>query len=126
MESQSFVLGKVSFEILSAAFEVHNTLGVGFLEKVYENAMNYELKKRKLDVELQKEIPVYYKGALVGTYYTDILVNNEVIIELKSVDALTKTHEAQLLNYLKATGFKVGLLVNFGSKGKLEWKRYIY
>jgi len=124
MESQSFVLGKVSFEILSAAFEVHNTLGVGFLEKVYENAMNYELKKRKLDVELQKEIPVYYKGALVGTYYTDILVNNEVIIELKSVDALTKTHEAQLLNYLKATGKQLGLLINFG-KCRVEHKRFV-
>lgn len=124
MEGKNLVLGKVSFEILSAAFDVHNTLGVGFLEKVYENALNYELKKRKLDVELQKEIPVYYKGALVGTYYADILVNNEVIVELKSVDVLTKTHEAQLLNYLKATGKQLGLLINFG-KSRVEHKRFV-
>ena len=123
-DDQVLVSGKVSFEILSAAFEVHNTLGVGFLEKVYENALSCELKKRKLDVELQKEISVYYKDALVGSYYADILVNDEVVVELKSVEPLTKVHEAQLLNYLKATGKRLGLLINFG-KTRVEHKRFV-
>jgi GxxExxY protein len=119
-----FVLGNISFEILSAAFEVHNTLGPGFLEKVYENALNIELKKRNFYVESQKEINVFYKGTLVGSYYADLLVDGEVIVELKSIETLTKVHDAQLLNYLRATRKKLGLLINFG-RCKVEHRRFV-
>lgn len=121
---ENLLLEDVSYEILSAAFMVHNTLGAGFLEKVYENALVVELKHRNLSVEAQKEIEVYYKRTLVGSYVADLLVDNRVIVELKSVDTLTKVHEAQLLNYLKATGNKLGLLVNFG-KSRVEHKRFV-
>ena len=118
------VLGHVSFEILSAAFEVHNTLGAGFLEKVYENALILELTNRGLHVKAQKEIQVFYKGTLVGSYLADLLVKGDVIVELKSVETLTKAHEAQVLNYLKATGKQLGLLINFG-KNRVEHKRFV-
>jgi len=118
------VLGNISFEVLSAAFEVYNTLGPGFLEKVYENAMAVELASRGMKAEAQRDIQVYYKGSSVGSYFADLLVNNEVIVELKSVESLSKIHEAQVLNYLKATGKKLGLLINFG-KSKVEHKRFV-
>ena len=123
-EHGTLLLGNVSYEILSAAFEVHNILGGGFLEKVYENAMAVELTSRGINVEAQKDIQVYYKGSLVGTYIADLLVKGDVIVELKSVEILTKVHEAQLLNYLKATGKQLGLLINFG-KSKVEHKRFV-
>ena len=118
------VLGDVSYEILSAAFEVHNELGGGFLEKVYENALAVELTGRGIDVETQKEIRVFYKGSLVGSYIADFLVKGDVVVELKSVETLTKAHEAQVLNYLKATGKQLGLLINFG-KNRVEHKRFV-
>ena len=123
-EHGTLLLGNVSYEILSAAFEVHNILGGGFLEKVYENAMAVELMSRGINVEAQKDIQVYYKGSFVGTYIADLLVKGDVIVELKSVEILTKVHEAQLLNYLKATGKQLGLLINFG-KSKVEHKRFV-
>ena len=123
-EHGTLLLGNVSYEILSAAFEVHNILGGGFLEKVYENAMAVELTSRGINVEAQKDIQVYYKGSLVGTYIAALLVKGDVIVELKSVEILTKVHEAQLLNYLKATGKQLGLLINFG-KSKVEHKRFV-
>jgi len=123
-EHGTLLLGNVSYEILSAAFEVHNILGGGFLEKVYENAMAVELMSRGINVEAQKDIQVYYKGSLVGTYIAALLVKGDVIVELKSVEILTKVHEAQLLNYLKATGKQLGLLINFG-KSKVEHKRFV-
>lgn len=118
------ISGEISFEILAAAFEVHNTLGSGFLEKVYRNAMCIESHKRGLKAEPEREIKVFYKEELVGSYFADLLVNNEIIVELKAVEALTKVHEAQLLNYLKATGKKLGLLINFG-KDRVEHKRFV-
>lgn len=123
-KSKGLVLGDISFEILAAAFEVHNVLGAGFLEKVYEHALIIEMTKRGLVAESQKEINVSYKGSIVGSYFADLLVNGEVLVELKALDALTKVHEAQLLNYLKATGKKLGLLINFG-KGRVEHKRLV-
>jgi len=105
-------------QILSAFYEVYNTLGPGFLEKVYENALLHELQQRGLRVEAQTPIPVYYKGAPVGVYYADLVVEGKVIIEIKAIDALHPVHEAQLLNYLKATDKEVGLLLNFGPKPK--------
>ena len=109
-------------KIISCAFKVHNTLGSGFLEKVYENAMMIELKKAGLNVEQQHNIPVYYDSTIVGDYYADILVENEVILELKAVENLAKIHEVQLVNYLQGTGNEIGLLINFGSSVKIKRK----
>ena len=103
----------LTYSINGAVFEVSRTLGFGFLEKVYENALLVELHKRGLRAESQVPIKVCYKGEIVGEYFADILVEGKIIIELKAVENLEKIHEAQLLNYLKATGIKIGLLVNF-------------
>lgn len=100
-------------------------LGSGFLEKVYERALVKELGLRGLPVETQKEISVSYKGKNVGLYFADILLDRKIIIELKAVDSLSDLHEAQLLNYLKATGIKLGYLINMGNKS-VEYKRMVY
>jgi GxxExxY protein len=110
--------------IIGAAFEVHNILGSGFLEKVYQNALNKELQSSGLKTEVEVKVPVYYKNDLVGEYSVDILVEDRVILELKALSALTTQHEAQLLNYLKATGHKLGLLLNFGTN-RVQVKRKI-
>jgi GxxExxY protein len=115
----------LSFQLMSAVFEVHNVLGSGFLEKVYENALVKEFGIRNIPVETQKGIAVSYKGENIGSYYADLLVDNKIIIELKSVEKLTRLHEAQLLNYLKASGMKLGYLINMGGK-KVEYKRMAY
>ena len=107
-----------------AVFEVNKTLGSGFLEKVYESALLIELKERGLKAEAQVPIQVKYKGRIVGDYLADVVVQDQVILELKSVDQLQSIHEAQLLNYLKATGYKVGLLINF-THPKAQIKRLI-
>jgi GxxExxY protein len=111
-------------KIIGAAFEVHNTLGAGFLEKVYQNALVKELKLRGYQAEPEVKIPVYYKDELVGDYSADILVEGRIILELKALSDLASEHEAQLLNYLKATSFKVGLLINFGTN-RVQIKRRI-
>ena len=105
---------EITHEIIAAAFEVHRELGGGFLEKVYERALALELAKRGLSVKTQIAIPVQYKGQPVGDYLADLLVNDAVLCEIKAGDALHTSHQAQLLHYLKATGTKVGLLLNFG------------
>jgi GxxExxY protein len=102
--------------IIKAYYKVYNTLGYGFLEKVYENSMMIELKKSGLKCESQKQIDVFYEGQNVGTYFADIVVNDIVIIELKAIETLAKIHEAQLVNYLRATEIEVGLLLNFGKE----------
>lgn len=111
-------------KIINAAIEVHNTLGSGFLEKVYENSLILELMSRDLLVEQQKNVKVFYKGLEVGNYIADIIVENKVVIELKSVKSLDPIFACQLLNYLKALNMPVGLLLNFGNI-KLEIKRLI-
>ncbi len=111
-------------QIIGAFFKVYNTLGYGFSEKVYEKALVLELQKLGLKVKQQQKILVYYDGQEVGEYFADIIVNQVVIIELKAVRQLLKEHEAQLLNYLKATRIEVGLLLNFGPKA--EHKRKVY
>ena len=110
--------------ILKVYYEVYNELGHGFLEKVYQNAMYFELKARGLKVESQKEIKVYFKQQLVGEYYSDLIVENKVIIELKATEVLMNAHVAQTINYLKATPIEIGILLNFGSEP--EFKRLIY
>jgi GxxExxY protein len=117
-------LDELTYKINGAIFEVNRVLGAGFLEKVYENALVLELKNQGLKAESQIPIPVSYKGEVVGEYFADILVEDKVIIELKAVDKIQKIYEAQLLNYLKATGMKIGLLVNF-KHPKAEIKRLI-
>jgi len=111
-------------KVIGAFFTVYNRLGYGFSEKVYENALVLELRKLGLKVEQQKRITVYYDSQVVGKYLADIVVNEAVLIELKAVRQLLKEHEAQLLNYLKATMIEVGLLFNFGPK--TEFKRKVY
>jgi len=118
-------LEEITYKINGAVFEVNRELGPGFLEKVYENALLIELRERGLTVESQVPITVCYKGRSVGDYYADIVVENQVLIELKAVEFISKTHEAQLLNYLKATGFEIGLLINF-THPQAEIKRYIF
>ena len=113
-----------TFQIIAAVIEVHKTLGYGFLESVYEKALLKELRARGFQAELQKEINVYYKGDIVGVFYADILVNAQIILELKSAESFNKAHEAQILNYLKATGLKLGLLINFGRE-KAEYRRFV-
>ena len=117
-------LNEITYKINGAVFEVNRILGPGFLEKVYENALLIELKSIGLRVEKQVPVKVYYKEQVAGEYFVDLLVEENVIVELKTVDKLTKIHEAQLLNYLKATGYNVGLLVNFYHK-KADVKRLV-
>ncbi len=105
---------EITQAIIKAFYTVYNTLGYGFLEKVYENAMVYELTRAGFAVQQQIPVRVYYHGELVGYYSADLMVGGKVIVELKSGKALSPEHEAQLLNYLKATDIEVGLLLNFG------------
>jgi GxxExxY protein len=115
---------EITGKVIGAFFKVYNTLGYGFNEKVYENALAIELRKAGLKTVKQQEIVVYYDGEGVGDYRADILVNDVVIVELKAARELAEEHEAQLLNYLKATTIEVGLLLNFGVKA--EHKRKVY
>ncbi len=106
--------------IIKAAYTVHNTLGYGFLEKVYQNALVIELAKRGIKADSEKPIKVFYEGQIVGDYLCDLIVDDKVILELKAVKELNDIHEVQLVNYLKATGVEVGLLINFGPSVKIK------
>jgi GxxExxY protein len=117
-------IDQLTYAINGAIFEVNRILGPGFLEKVYENALLFELKQNGIKAQAQAPIRVTYKEAIVGDYIADILVDDRVILELKTVERIERIHEAQLLNYLKATGIKVGLLVNFKNT-KAEIKRLV-
>jgi GxxExxY protein len=114
----------ITYQIRGAIFEVNKVLGSGFLEKVYEKALMIELRGRGLSVENQVPLKVSYKEQIVGEYFADLLVEDRVIVEIKSVANLLREHQAQLLNYLKATGISVGLLVNF-TRDKAEIKRMV-
>ena len=108
--------------IIGCAYRVHNALGPGFLDKVYENALKIELVEAGLAVEQQQPVPVCYRGHVVGDFYADLMVDSRVIIELKAVLNLVKEHEVQLVNYLTATGIDDGLLINFGSSVDVKRK----
>jgi GxxExxY protein len=112
-------------EIIGSAFEVHNTLGYGFLERVYQKALQAELVARGLSVEIEYPIKVSYKGNPVGEYFADLLVNKTVIVELKTATEYNPKDEPQLLNELKATGIQIGLLINFG-RTKVGFKRLVF
>ncbi len=114
------------FAIIGAAIEIHRVLGHGFLEPVYQEALEIESTVRKLPFEAQKDLQIHYKEHLLKKeYIADLIYYNRIIIELKALDALTTREEGQIFNYLKATSFKVGLLINFGSRGRLDWKHFV-
>jgi len=114
------------FAIVGAAIEVHKQLGNGFLEAVYQEAMELELSERGIPFERQKALVIHYKNRkLEKEYIADLVCFKQIIVELKAIQRLTDNETAQLLNYLKATKCRVGVLINFGSSGKLEWKRFV-
>ena len=112
---------EITEQIIEAAFRVHKILGFGFLEKVYENALAIEIRKRGLKVEQQKPLIVYYEKEIVGEFFVDLLVEGKIIVEVKALKQLIDVHEIQLLNYLKGCNLEVGLLINFGKS--VETKR---
>lgn len=114
----------VTERIIGCAFTVSNNLGCGFLEKVYENAMVIELTRQELKVEQQKDLNVYYDNCIVGEYFCDLFVEQEIIVELKTVKSIEEIHQAQLMNYLKACRKRFGLIINFASP-KIEIKRML-
>jgi GxxExxY protein len=111
-------------KIIGCAYRVYNKMGFGFLESIYEKCMVIELRKESLDAKSQKPITVYYGDEIVGEFVADIIVNDTIILELKSVRRIIKAHEVQLVNYLVATGKPIGLILNFGER-KVEIKRKI-
>ena len=115
---------ELTHPIIKSFYDVYNELGGGFLESVYENAMTLVLQQQGLQVETQKEIAVYFRGNLIGNFRADMVVEEKVLLELKAVRCLEPVHEAQLLNYLKATTIEVGLLMNFGNEP--AFKRLVY
>ena len=119
------LFAELTYAIIGAAMEVHKTLGPGFLESVYEAALAYELQKLGLTFERQKTLAVYYKGMTIGEYRADFVVEGKVILELKAQKTLTSVDEAQLINYLKTTGLRVGLLFNFGAQSLQHERRAV-
>lgn len=124
-KKRNFNYKELTEKIIGACIEVSNELGIGFLESVYEKALLIALDEKGLNVKEQEPLEVRFRNHIVGIFYADILIENIVIIELKSATTLKPEHEAQLINYLKASGKHIGLLINFG-KPKLEWKRLVY
>ena len=113
---------ELSYKIMEIAFEIHNQLGPGFTEDIYEHAFQYELDCRKISYKKQQPIQIIYKGVELGSYRLDLLIENMVIVEIKAVAALIPLHKQQILSYLKATGCRLGILINFGSS-KVEAQR---
>ena len=124
MEDSDFKYKEITDVIIKLFYKVYNELGVGFLEKVYQNALFIELTANGFEVEPQKQIKVYYNGRQVGDYYADIIVNDLVILELKANERLLQENEFQLINYLRATNIEVGLLLNFGVKPEVKRKAF--
>jgi len=122
--NENIIYKELSYKIIELALEVHNELGCGFLEKVYENALMMLLDREKIPARQQAPADVYFKGKVIGQYFADILVDNKLILELKTVDVIANIHTAQVLNYLRATGLKLGLILNFG-KPRFEYKRLV-
>ena len=111
---------EITEQIIKCAYKVHNILGYGFLEKVYQKALRIELEKSGFAVEYEKPLKVYYKERSVGEYFADLVVNDSIIIEVKAVEEHNRIFEAQLLNYLKATGMTIGLILNFNRSVKVK------
>lgn len=117
---ENFKHTEITELIIKAYYNVYNQLGYGFLERVYQRAMMIELCKFAINCEQQKNLKVFYEGFEVGDYYADLVVDDKVIVELKAVEKLAPEHEVQLVNYLKATGIEVGLLLNFGPRAQIK------
>jgi len=122
---KDFSLRAITEQLIGAAFEVHNVLGYGFLEKVYQRALQVELQARGVTVELEPKMQVKFKGVVVGDYAADLLVAGQIVVELKTEAAYQSLHEAQLLNELRGTGIHLGYLINFGRE-RVEYKRMVY
>ena len=116
----------ITGKIIACAYKVHNTLGAGFLEKVYERAFKFDLEKSGFKVECQIPLSVYYYDEMVGNYFADLLINNEIVVELKAADSLNKAHEIQLVHYLNAIKKDFGLLINFGSSVQVKRNYRLY
>ncbi len=116
----------ITEKIIEAAFTVHNELGYGFLEKIYRNAMVIELEEKVFRCNTEVPMKVGYKGKVVGDYFADLIVDNKIIVETKAVSKLDASHEVQLVNYLKATGINVGLLINFGRSVEIKRRVLCY
>jgi len=123
-ENENVIYKDLSYKIIKLALEVHNELGCGFLEKVYENALMLLFDREKIPARQQAPADVHFQGKIVGQYFADVLVDNKLILEVKTVDVIASIHIAQVLNYLRATGIKLGLILNFG-KPKFEYKRLV-
>jgi GxxExxY protein len=123
--TENLLFADLTYKIIGAAMEVHKTLGPGFLEAIYETALAYELKQLRLTFERQKALAVPYKGMIIGDYKPDFIVEDKIVVELKAQRALSTVDEAQLINYLKATGLRVGLLFNFGTKSLQPIRRIV-
>ena len=121
-DCQDFKHKELTEKIIKIFYKVYNKLGYGFLEKVYENAMMIDFRREGVPAVSQSAIKVYYEGEIVGEYFADILVDDKIIVEIKAAKNLALEHEAQLLNYLKATSIEVGLLLNFGPKSEIKRK----
>ena len=122
--STNIIYRDLSYQIMGAIFEVHKELGPGFLESVYEKALLLELKNRGMKVDVEKVFDLTYKGEKVGTHRLDLIVEDKIVVELKTVERFAPHHSAQLLSYLKASGHKLGILVNF-SRAKVESRRVV-
>jgi GxxExxY protein len=123
-EYQDYKHKELTEKIIEIFYRVYNTLGYGFLEKVYENALVIEFRKAGIHVLCQAPIRVFYESQIIGEYYADLLVDGKVIVEIKAVRKLLQEHEAQLLNYLKASDIEVGLLLNFGPRPEVKRKAF--
>jgi len=123
-ETRNIIYKDLLYKIIELALEVHDELGCGFLEKVYENALMILLDRENIPAQQQAPADVYFQNKVVGQYFADILVDNKVILELKTVDTIADVYKAQVLNYLRATGLKLGLILNF-AKPRFEYKRLV-
>jgi len=123
-ENENIIYKDLSYKIIELALEVHNELGCGFLEKVYENALMILFRRENILARQQVPADVYFRGKVVGQYFADILVDNKLILELKTADVIANIHKAQVLNYLRATGLRLGLILNFG-KPRFEYQRLV-
>ncbi len=120
----NLIEAKLTYAVRKCIFTVHNELGFGFLERVYENALALELQSAGIDFERQKPLQITYRNQVIGEYVADLVIANKILVEIKAVKQLATEHTAQVLNYLKATGLKLGLLVNFGGS-RAEIKRFV-
>ena len=116
------MINKLTEQVIGCAMRVHRALGPGFLESVYQNALAHEFAKGKVTFQAQYRIPVYYEEVMVGDFFADFMIGENLIIEIKAIQCLNKEHEVQIVNYLTATGIDLGLLINFGSSS-LQFKR---